>query len=327
MTRRNLILIHRGREYERDFVEIAEKVHGLDPDITIYTLGSAVRQGLPEAAWRHPTLVVAVHPAFKLDVKRGHVIKSHVIPKLEQAERARAAGVNVPPIAKFTFGMKLDPILFGNLVVLKPMTLTSHGDGVHLFRRARAEQLKPSDFPAHHPVHRDPAGYLVQRFIDTGDHPTWNRVISYMAEPIYAVFGSHLAERPPLDAADHVLANARIAIQGSERQRIWRVEDDVTDAARKIGAAFHDAPLLAIDFLRDAKTDKLWFLECNPGGNTWHFSSDQAGGVNLRMELGEAWLNGEAKANELGRQRMIDQFGAWDICARALVKAAHELAC
>lgn len=70
--------------------------------------------------------------------------------------------------------------------------------------------------------------------------------------------------------------------------------------ARKIGAAFHDAPLLAIDFLRDAKTGKLWFLECNPGGNTWHFSSDQAGGVNLRMELGEAWLQRRGQGQRVG---------------------------
>jgi hypothetical protein len=223
--------------------------------------------------------------------------------------------------------MKLDPIAYGSHVILKPMSINSSGDGVHLFRRARAEMLRPGDFPPHHPIHHDPQGYLVQRFIDTGIRPGWNRVLTFLGEPIYETYGQLLTERPPLDAPDDVLANAVIAIQGSVRQRNWNVQEDVLAEARKIGAAFHDAPLLAIDFMRDQNTGRLYFLECNPGGNTWHFSSDQKGGVNLRMELGEAHIHGEARANVLGRRRMIEQFGAWDICARALVRKVHELAC
>ena len=327
MTRKNLIILHRGEEYENDFAEIAEKVHALDENITTFYMGCQIEQQIPDSEWRHPTLVVSLNPSFRLQVRRGHVLRSHAIDKLEQASRARAHGARVPPIARFVFGMTLDPIAFGSHVILKPMTITSKGDGVHLFRRARAETLQPADFPPHHPIHRDPQGYLVQRFVDTGVHPSWNRVISFLGEPIYTVFGSLLSERPPLDAPDDVLANSTIAIQGSARQRNWQVQDDVIAEARKIGAAFHDAPLLAIDFLREEKTGRLYFLECNPGGNTWHFSSNQPGGVNLRMEIGEARLHGEARAHVLGRQRMIEQFGAWDVCARALVRKVHELAC
>jgi hypothetical protein len=40
MTKRNLIIIHRGREYEQDFKEIAQKACALDKNITIYALST-----------------------------------------------------------------------------------------------------------------------------------------------------------------------------------------------------------------------------------------------------------------------------------------------
>lgn len=327
MTRKNLIIIHRGERYDRDFSEIAEKVFALDESITTYFLGCHAREQIPEAEWRYPTLVVALAPTFQLQIQRGHVIRNRLMPKTEQAERARKAGVAVPAIAQFEFGMKLDPILYGAHVVLKPVSINSTGDGVHLFRRSVAETLKPSDFPRRHPIHRDRKGYLVQRYIDTGPRPNSNRVTAFLGEPIYAAWYGSLSERPPLDSPDHVLANATIAIQGSARERIWRIEDDVMTEMRKVCAAFPDVGLLAIDFLREEKTGRLFFIECNPGGNTWHFSSDQKGGINIRMTLGEAHIHGEEKANELGRLRMIEQFGAWDVAAKALVAKVHELAC
>lgn len=326
MSKYSLIIIHRGESYERDFQEISEKVVEIDPRITVYFCSSGYKRQIPAAAWANPALTVAITSKFLPAIRRGPILRNFPIPKLVQASRVREAGLNTPPIQAFKFGMKLDPLLFGNLVILKPMTLTSKGLGVHLFRRARAERLKPGDFPPDHPIHSDPDGYLVQRFIDTGPHPSWNRVITFFGQPIYAVFGALLAERPPLDAPDEVLESATIAIQGAERQRIWQVEDDVIDFAKRIGATFGEIPLLAIDMLREASTGRLYFLEGNPGGNVWHFSSDQPGGINLRLQWGEAAKVGRARALELGRERMIAQFGAFDVCARVLVEKTLALA-
>lgn len=222
--------------------------------------------------------------------------------------------------------MKLDPILFGEFVVIKPMTLTSTGEGVHLFRRRRLEAMSLADFPRAHPIHHDREGYLVQKFIDTGEFPAWNRVISFFAKPIYAAHGRLKSPRPPLCSSDEELESAKIAIQASERQRHWTVEQDVLDLAAAVGDTFSEIPLLAIDLLRDVHTGKLHFLECNPGGNTWHFTSTQSGGINLRHELGEADRFGPDAALEIGRQRMIDQFNAFDVIAKVLVEKTRRLA-
>ena len=140
MSRRNLILIHRGADYERDFEEIAQKVNALDKGITIYQLSAGFTARLPDAAWEHPTLTVAMSSRFGLKIRRGPVLKNGYINKLEQARRARASGVATPPMMKFVPGKPLDPIMFGEFVVIKPMTLTSKGDGVQLFRRRKLQE-------------------------------------------------------------------------------------------------------------------------------------------------------------------------------------------
>jgi hypothetical protein len=322
----NLILIYRDVSSERDFEEIARKVIALAPEITVYHLPSRLKAELPVSAWAYPTLTVSMDSQFRIPVRRGPVLTNIYISKLDQAKRVREAGLPVPPIKAFKPGMTLDPVLFGEFVVIKPMTLTSTGKGVQLFRRRRLERTQLSDFPPSHPIHHDREGYLVQRFIDTGDYPAWNRVISFFAKPIYAVHGSLKTPRPPLGASDQALESATIAIQASERQRRWTVEQDVLDLAAAIGNTFCELPLLAIDMLRDVKTGQLHFLECNAGGNTWHFSSTQPGGISLRHELGEADCYGPEIALELGRQRMIEQFNGFDVVAQALVERTRRLA-
>lgn len=326
MTRRNLILIHRGPEYERDFEEIAQKVNALDRKITIYQLSAGFRAEMPAGSWDVPTLTVALSSDFGLKVRRGPVLKNAYINKLDQARRVRAAGLAAPPLLKFTPGMMLDPIMFGEFVIIKPMTLTSKGRGVQLFRRRRLEKMAREDFPKDHPIHHDKEGYLVQKFIDTGEYPAWNRIITFFGRPIYAVNGKLTAPRPPLDASDAELEAATVAIQGAQRQRTYRMADDGLTFAISVGQAFPEIPLLAIDLLRDAATGKLHFLECNPGGNTWHFSSTQPGGIGTRHELGEVEKNGPERALELGRERMIAQFNAFDVVAEALVEKTHALA-
>ena len=85
--------------------------------------------------------------------------------------------------------MKLDPILFGEFVVLKPVNLklTSHGDGVMLFRRRRLEALRREDFPRAHPLNSMESAFLVQRYVHTGANIGWNRVSSLFSRPLWAI--------------------------------------------------------------------------------------------------------------------------------------------
>lgn len=321
MTSRNLIIIHRGPDYQRDFDEIATKVRSLDPMINVYHLPSLLKTELPKAAWRHPTLTVSLTPEFRLPIKRGPVLRNQPIEKLIQADIFRRHTIPVPPAQPFQFGMTLDPILYGEFVILKPMDLeqTSKGDGVHLIRRRRLHNMKISDFPPNHPIHKARTGYIVQRFIDTGINPSFYRIQTFLGQAIYAWHSTLVESRCALDASDEEIERTVIASQGGEKSRRLIGDPDIIAMAERVHATLPHIPMLAVDCIREAGTGRLFVLECNPGGNTWHFSSKI--GEKLRLGFGDAKTNGVNAANEIARRMFIDQFNAFDIVAERLTRA------
>ncbi|MEQ1522858.1 MAG: hypothetical protein ABL936_16440, partial [Aestuariivirga sp.] len=68
----------------------------------------------------------------------------------------------------------------------------------------------------------------------------------------------------------------------------------------------------------------LYVLECNPGGNTWHFSSPT--GRKWQFRIGRSLGASRGMAKSAGRKMLLEQFGAIDIVAHALVEKTRELA-
>ena len=320
---RNLIIIHRGPEYERDFDEISSKIHALDPGINVYHLPGLLRTALPEGAWRFPTLTVSLVSKFLLEIRRGPVLRNQRIEKLMQQAIFQKNGIAVPPALPFQFGMMLDPILFGDLVILKPMDLdqTSRGDGVSLFRRRRLHQKTMADFPPGHPIHEAKTGFIVQKFIDTGEYPSFYRVQTFMGKAIYAWHSTLMEPRCSLSASDEEIERTTIASQGGEKTRRLIDDPDIIAMAERVHATLPHIPMLAVDCIRESGSGRIFVLECNPGGNTWHFSSKL--GEKLRLGFGDAKTNGVPKAHEIARRMFIDQFGAFDIVAAQLVNATR----
>jgi hypothetical protein len=326
MTKRNLILIHRGSDYDQDFKEIARKIVAIDKEIAIYVFPKVSTKQLPSLVWMYPTLIVSFADTFWLPIKRGKVLKNRQIQKNVQYERFRSAGIPTPPTLLFRFGMTLDPMIFGEFVVIKPLDVeqTSQGVGVQLFRRHRLEKLHLWDFPRDHPMHHAREGYLVQKFVDTGPYPSFYRVQTFFGRVIYSWHSILKTPRCPLDAPDEEIERTKIVSQGGEKDRKLVKDSQIVSLAEKVHAQFPDIPILAIDVLRDEATGDLYVLECNPGGNTWHFSSKV--GEKIRLGFGNAKVNGVARANQIARRMFIEQFGAFDIVAKTLVEKTHCLA-
>lgn len=326
MAKRNLVIIYRGPENERDFEEIAIKVNALDRDITVYHLPAGLDAELPKNAWQYPTLTVALTARFQLPIGRGPVLKNLPIEKLVQHDIFNRARIPTPPALPFRFGMTLDPILFGDFVILKPMDLdqTSTGDGVHLIRRRRLHEKKWRDFPATHPIRQAENGYIVQRFVDTGEFPSFYRIQTFLGKVIYAWHSTLVTPRCSLDASDDEIEHTTVASQGGEKSRRLIDDADMIKMGERVHAALPLIPMLAVDCVREATTGKIFVLECNAGGNTWHFSSKI--GRKLRLGFGDEQANGAEKANAIARRMFIDQFGAFDIVAEQLTRATHSMA-
>jgi hypothetical protein len=327
MPRRNLILIHRGPEYRQDFEEICAKLRLLEPEAVTFRIDYRVAAPLPPDTWRHPTLTVAFTSDFRTRIVRGPVLRNIPIDKLTQARILQSAAVPTPPTQRLQIGAKLDPILFGDFVVIKPLSLElgSLGRGVQLFRRRKLESMSIKDFPRGHLIHKDPSGFLVQRFVDSGDFVSYNRVLTLFGEPMYSYISRARKPRGSLEVPDEVLERRPITNNATGfRERRLAFEDDALELARRVHDAFPDVPLLGTDIVREERSGKVFAIECNAGGNTWHFSSRL--NEPLRKIMGQASLVGEKKALETARQMHIDQFNAFDRAAEVLLLKLRSLA-
>jgi hypothetical protein len=233
------------------------------------------------------------------------------ISKVEQQARYKQNWVPSPPSAPFAWGMQLDPRQWGPFVIIKTLDpdLTSHG-GVLWLPTPLLHMLRPENFAERHWLRIAPS--LVQRFVDTGRYPSAFRVLMFLGVPLYAMSITLRQPRPRLTGTLDDIIAANVATNGGARTRTMIDDTEILDFARQASFALPDVPLQGIDVIREHGTGKLFALESNPGGNTWHFSSEHAAA--MREQMGD------------GRKILLEQFGARDRAAAALVKSARAYA-
>lgn len=275
---RNLVLVNQpGWQDVADLRAIAAKVRWLDPTIATFTVLSDMRNSVSiRAASRLPTLVVSFGPLGRFRPLRGRVYQGGIIPKFEQLRRLAKAGVQVPRSTYLSPGSRFDPADWGEFVVLKPTDIgsSSHGSGIQLMRTERVRYRPPEDYPQGHPGRLGPM--LVQQFINTGPRVSGFRVLSLFGEPLYCQLAENLTERTSLDSMDDAIETAIIATQaGAMEQRTlsYVYDADVIAMARAAYLAIPEVPLQGCDLIRDYASGRVFVLEVNPGGNTWHYSS------------------------------------------------------
>jgi hypothetical protein len=305
----NLILVnHPHGQGRRDFEEIAAKIAALAPAIDVHIVPhdvDAASSGVPREVWARPTLAVSFRWPEKFRPRRGLLYAGRPFSKLVQARRYAAARVPLPKTLAYEFGRPLNRDYWGEHVVMKPtrIDLMSHGDCVFLMRTERVAALAGRIFPPGHPAREKPV--LIQQFVDTGEHAQSFRVLTLFGEPLYCMFFRQPSPRAPLSGSDLELLRAPVASNAGDDYIHSLVEDaEVMAFARRAARAMPAIPLQGIDIVREAGTGRLYVLENNPGGNTWHFSS--------RM-----FLQGKGK---ITREMRIAQLGAFDIAAKVLAE-------
>lgn len=300
---RHLVIVHQpGWQSIDDWKAVALRARAVDPTTAIIVVAAdRENERLREKAAQLPSLVFSPGPLGKFRPLRGRVYQGRTIRKFEQLQRLAAAGLRVPRTQLLQPGIRLDPKVWGEHVIIKPTDIptSSKGAGIQLMRTEKVRYIAPQDYPRGHPGQFGPM--VAQQFIDTGEKISAYRVLTLFGEPLYCQLSQAQENRVDLGADDTVLEGGTIAIQGMEdnRLRIFKYEADVVALARAAHRAVPEIPLKGVDILRDGRTGQLYLLELNPGGNTWHFSS---------RFLAEA----RAKAGpEQERQRLaqLDAFG------------------
>jgi hypothetical protein len=307
---RHLVLVRRqGWQSNEDWQRIAHHVEDIEPRIAVFIVQGTARNAYSRRkAAERPTLVFSPGPLLNFRPLRGKVYAGGPVPKIEQVRRFREAGLPVPRTAVLSPDLVLDPAEWGEFVIVKPTDLatSSHGAGIQLMRTARVRYRAPADYPPGHPGRRGPM--VVQQYVNTGDRISLHRVLTLFGEPLYANYFEDLNPRVSLTASDEEIESATIATQTlQDRHSQFIASDDVLALARAAHEAIPEAPLKGCDIIREASTGQLFLLEVNPGGNTWHFSSDHLAA--RRAEGGAA-----------RERRRIQQFDAFRTAARVLVR-------
>ena len=270
----NLVIVHTpDAEDLSDFLEIKRRIERRAPDIEVRIATNGARNSVT-MRWQisRPSLVFSPCALQECQPKGGTVYQGVRFTKLEQIERLARQGLPVPHTAELTPNLAPDPAQWGRYVVAKPLRGGS-GQGVHLVQTAdvaaRYAELTRNGTRA----------MMIQPYIEHAENgfPTEYRVLTLFGSVLYAARNSWGMPRRPLD---EIARDPHGIIASNDKQfgrvrTIWH-DTEVIALGERAHAAFPNCGVLGVDALRDADTGKLYLIEVNPLGYTWHFSSSLA---------------------------------------------------
>jgi len=273
---KHLVIVHHpGQQAMSDWRQVSAHIRRIDPSIGVFVVSAArADEEVMRVAAQKPTLVFSASGTGKVLPLRGKVYQGYQIPKFKQLQMLAAAGVPVPQTQVLMPGIRLEPRQWGPVVLVKPLDISSSstGLGIHLMRTERVKYIAPTDYPQDHPGRLGPM--VAQQFIDSGPKFFMYRVLSLFGRALYCMQIQSDLDLVSLTADDETLERAPVALQHVPgRQRLFVYKADVMALVEATHRAIPDIPLKGIDIVREAGTGRLYVLEVNPGGNTWHFSS------------------------------------------------------
>ena len=223
--------------------------------------------------------------------------------KFKEIEALQRAGLPVPESKLLKPDIVIDESEWGPLTVIKP-NKGGQGIGVRLIMTKDARWCDTGTLPQNHPwFGKD---LVAQRYIDTGPFPACYRVMTVFGRRVYCSCSTSTIRTAP-NPADFGPMGIPIAANTVHRVRSLAYDEDILALGEEVHAKLTHTPVMGIDIIREHETGKLYVLELNSSGRTWHISSDYI----IELE------------KEDGFHRM-DQFGALSIIADAFIEATRR---
>lgn len=302
----NLVLIHvPGRQDIGDFLTIRNMLVGKAPDIRvmIITAGQSITPEFLSANRERPSIVFSPMALQIPDVLRGTRLSTRPLTKLQEYRLLLQAGLPTPRTALLREALDANAPDWSSAVVVKP-NQGMRGTDVRLFRTRCLPDLKPQG--------NDPGGpsreWLVQEWIDTGPYPSSYRIMTVLGQVIYCIKSVATAK---VDSRIVAIPDRGIPIaaNGQERSVSCVADSDVVELAGQVHQCLTHTPVMGIDIVRERDSGKLFVLELNSVGQTWHLSSDHG--------------------KEYQRKYGLDLYGQFNGLARiaqSLIDATRQLA-
>jgi hypothetical protein len=288
---------------EGDLYKIAALISGRCSDVKPIVCHYKKLKWYQWSCLASPVLYVSWKRIKRFKPIRGELLHGQKLSKSEQYEILDRKGIPTLKWERITPETKLSIDDWGDYVVIKPdMGKAGHNVKVMRTKNVRCKNDTPFD-----------AGAVVQELVYTGEEPISYRCLTLFGRALFLIkyvntrCGNKFDSKKnfgEIGGGHNIVASAR----GSLITQID--EPEIIQFAESVASkAFSDIPLLGIDVARCRRTQKLYMLEANPFGQTWHFSSK----IGLGMQTD----------NDLCFE---SQFGAFDIAANRLIEVARARA-
>ena len=188
---------------------------------------------------------------------------------------------------------------FGPYVVCKP-DAGAKGAEVKIKRTGRVRWNPPANNLARR-LKSD--GLLAQEFIYTGPWPVSYRVTTLFGKALFSCRVEADRSRRPLQGPDQFRSQGGgMSICSSGKACTFELNHDreVIELGERAHAAFPDIAVLGVDIIREQPSGKLYVIEVNSTGGTWHFSSATGQSVQQGAEINfESQFDGLKTAAEV----------------------------
>ena len=301
------IIVAKHRCDPADFISISNKINKKCQNInvnimTLFPADDLIEESLTEEEESYdkslPSLTICLVDLPDLNVS-GKLMMCRAIDKMDQYNVFKINNLKTPTTNLYNPNMDLSA--FNDHVILKPFyaELQSSGHGLYVISKdALIKERKTFNTP-----------YIIQQFIDSGNKPSIFRATMFLGEVLYICKINGVVEKLDGIIPENFHNKCRPpAIDVHEFEHY----PDVYYFAKKITEAFPDSPILGVDIIKDHKTNELYVLEVNAGGNVWHFSSKS-----------------EANKNKLHPHHIyhkLNQYNAFNTAADALIRATKKYA-
>lgn len=312
MAKYNLVIFHQpGMQKTSDFLTIRAKMAECAPDIAVFiiTPGMQLLGNFWSRMAELPTVLFAprhIRVPVPVRIRGGRLIPPSEMKKFGEFHLLKAKGFPVPETQMILPETVLDEAVWGPFVVVKPNG-GRQGRGVRLQRTRDVRWSDTRSLPVDDPRHgRD---LLAQRYIHTGPFACCYRVMTVLGRAVYSAASIAAENLPGLDPAGGEAVDLPVAANSKGRRMVLNYDEEMLSLAQDVHRKLTHTPVMGIDIIREHETGKLYVLELNSRGGTWHISSNY--GLHLQHEFGLDYAA---------------QFGALDIITERLVDATRRLA-
>ncbi len=282
----NVLLVNHYPEHQHEILsQVIEELKRLNGGHR-YRLVYDLKPKLKHFLWTlgQPTRVVSLYQIRAFRPKWAVVWTQKTLTKSQEYEILDQAGIATPRWAKLTSNHKPDLSTFEDYVVVKP----DWGCCGALIRVRSKSAVGWEKLPKlERTSSRISEALIVQDYVHTGPWPVSYRVGTVFGEPIYAWRITGDKSRPPFQerTRNARFFNGRSIVASTKRSSFdTEIPEDVIHFAKKVHTAFPSIPLLGTDVIRDADTGKLYAIDMNTNGNTFHLTSDT--GKNIAKDFG-----------------------------------------